>query len=308
MTPPDAHLPAAWVDPAMYQAEPTPALLKVHLLHMTADPLGAVAAMYYMYTGRVVRSLDELSRDDKLDAWRNVLRTHLDTPLEAVQFHFLVEGVSRAFTHQMVRQRVGAAYAQESLRFAVKTNAHQEIPLPPSIQPGTTAAAVWEMGAKAAASAYNRLVQDYQVPAEDARGLLPTDVRTRLHYVTNLRALRHMAGDRLCTQAQFHWRLVVALMSYAITVHLNNTDLGWQAIQLTQVFQPICYRLGHCPLTSDADRTCSIRPRVQAFAENGIPSSQWDEEYRHVADPPYNNVQIDPIRTEEWMLDPEAAR
>ena len=53
-------------------------------------------------------------------------------PLEWIQVALLIEGVTRAFTHQMVRQRT-ATFVQESLRFAVKDNAAFEVALPPSI-------------------------------------------------------------------------------------------------------------------------------------------------------------------------------
>jgi thymidylate synthase ThyX len=48
-----------------------------------------------------------------------VLQDALKAPLEAIDFHFMVEGVTRAHTHQEVRQRT-AVFAQESMRFAVK--------------------------------------------------------------------------------------------------------------------------------------------------------------------------------------------
>src|SRR5215475_14060807 len=111
---------STYVDRAMYPAEPMQSRLpRVYLLSATADPLGAMAAFCYMYTGRVVRDLAELTDEDRMWAWEQATATHLKAPLEAVDLHFMVEGVTRAFTHQMVRQRT-AVYAQESMRFAVK--------------------------------------------------------------------------------------------------------------------------------------------------------------------------------------------
>ena len=66
------------------------------------------------------------------------------------------------------------------------------------------------------------------VPAEEARGLLPHDTLTRLNYKTNLRNLLDHLGNRLCTQAQFEWRLVGAGIRKAIMEYNQHTDQAWQ--------------------------------------------------------------------------------
>jgi flavin-dependent thymidylate synthase len=142
----------------------------------------------------------------------------LNTPFEAVHFHFLLEGVDRAFTHQLVRTRM-ARYAQESLRFAVVEDLVERVPFPPALQGDDEKLrglkAIWAHAVSDLATAYNVLV-DNGVPAEEARGLLPHAVQTRVHFEVDYRTLVKLAGERLCTQAQFHWRLVFAQMIDAI--------------------------------------------------------------------------------------------
>lgn len=354
-----SNLPVKWGDAQQFHAEPHDQSdsdedggtygvePRVHLLTMTERPLQVVAAMAAMYEGKVVRDLDDLSRMDVEVAWKNVLATHLDTPLEAVEFHFLIEGVDRAFTHQLVRQRVGAAFAQESLRFAVVEDLLGSSTLPPSLA-GTVPEAVagisdsaakpqawrgiWDQALQEVDRAYRTLV-DSGMPAEEARGLLPHCTATRIHYHTNLRALSKMAGDRLCTQAQFVWRRVVAMMIGAIRNQWQTLDqLGnyqnalkvkWQyeAIADSSLFRPVCFQLGHCPMKASFDRACTIRERVDHFAKRGVPSDKWGERYEEAgyhSDPlPWGSVTdgqpdgksiIPAINPAEWLANPGAAR
>lgn len=294
-----------WADDAMYQAEPMEqgehgVKPRAYLLSATPDPLGAIAAACAMYEGRVVRDTSEVTDEQRRHYWEQVKKTHLKAPLEFVDLHFLLEGVTRSFTHQLVRQRT-AVYAQESLRFAVKEHLSGEVPLPPSIQPGSMGhergeeRQVWEDAIEQVDAAYNRLI-NMGVPAEDARGLLPHSVTTRVHYKTNLRNLLDHAGNRLCTQAQFEWRYVFAQIVQAIREHrpqVPRTPMGvdittthdwqFQLIANDGLFKPVCYAVGHCPFTADFDRGCTIRERVQR--------GEWDK-----------------IDDTEWLLDPAAAR
>lgn len=290
---------------------------KVSLIWMTPDPLGAVAAMSSIYSGRVIRSLSEVTDDDRYQALVDVQKTHLKAPLENVKLHFLLEGVDRAFTHQLVRQRT-AVYAQESMRFATLGDLLDATTLPPSLA-GTERSkdrviddyaseeqkmrTIWDRAIVDIDDAYHKLI-DLGMPAEEARGLLPHATATRIHFITDLRNLSDHAGNRLCTQAQFHWRLVFNGMVKAIrNYHGDDYEYGdaWQfnALASSGLFRPVCYQLGHCPFTASFDRACTIRDRVQAFAEKGVPSEKWHDA------PRYGDLQINPA---EWLLDPSAAR
>jgi thymidylate synthase ThyX len=232
-------------------------------------------------------------------------KTHLQAPLEAIKLHFFIEGVDRAFTHQLVRQRT-AVYAQESLRFAVKEDLVSDSTIPPSIiQAGDASgeAAIWEATLKNIEEAYMALIK-MGVPAEDARGLLPQCVSTRVHYITDLRNLIGHAGNRLCTQAQFAWRqvfsqIVKSIMKYqgsfrvtsissdryeerpGVDVHLmdkaygHSTEWQFQVIARDSFFKPICYQLGHCAFQAVIDRQCSIRARVQEGKFHEINDAEW---------------------------------
>ena len=360
-----------WVDPAMFVSEPLKAEggPKVFLLGMNTDPLGSIAACCKMYKGEVVRDLSEVTDDERREYLAEMQKTKLTMPLESVQLHFLIEGVTRSFTHQLVRQRT-AAYAQESLRFAVVEDGLTErVALPPSLA-GTKGGELkrvqdewheawtneegrqeyyleeddpqikdlrdrqgrlpaserwrdyWDKAIKVVGREYKTLV-DAGMPAEDARGLLPHNITTRVHYITNLRGLLDHAGNRLCTQAQFEWRLVFARIAEAIRTYdprranaqrLYGEDASgwspdmlpdrWQFEALAGLLKPVCYQTGKCEFKANFDRACRIRDRVDTYAAHNIPPNQWP----HGVDDPRVPVTIQPIHPQEWLADPGAAR
>lgn len=328
---------ARYADVAMYDSEPMPRDAegrvgpRVHLLAMTPDPLGAIAAACKMYEGHVVRNIaQDIKDEDRRHYFEQVQKTHLQAPFEFVDFHFMIEGVTRSFTHQMVRQRT-AVFAQESLRFAVKDGIDEEVALPPSLaglKDDHPWVVLWQQAVNRVDDIYCALI-DAGMPAEDARGLLPHNITTRLHYKTNLRNLMEHAGNRLCTQAQFEWRLVwlqivQAIREYRAPVWDTGTEMNdWQYETLANLFRPICYLTGKCEFKADFDRACSIRNRVDANHEAGRASSEWNEEYDVVEGNPIvagvgpqsvvrdeaeRPVFIGAISPAEWLLDPSAAR
>jgi flavin-dependent thymidylate synthase len=222
-----------------------------------------------MYEGRVIRNLDDLTEDDRCNYWAQVQKTHLKAPLEFIDLHFMIENVTRAFTHQMVRQRT-AVYAQESLRFAVK----EQIDARPGPLTAEDKGAmdVWEYQMSQTWEAYKTLI-NLGIPAEEARGVLPHDTLTRLNFKTNLRNLADHLGNRLCTQAQFEWRMVAASMRDA----LHNYGDSWQykLIAASNLFQPVCFTMGRCPFQASFDRGCTIRERVDAGRFSEIRTSEW---------------------------------
>jgi flavin-dependent thymidylate synthase len=250
----------------------------VTLLSMTPQPLRIVAAAAQMYKGDPVMSPDDISQDMAEEWLRVILANNFDTPLEFVSFHFLIEGVTRAFTHQLVRQRT-AAYVQESMRFAVKEGAAVEVALPPSIavlKDDDPNRKIWDDTVARVGWAYNSLVNN-GIPAEDARGLLPTNITTRIHYHTNLRNLRDHAGKRLCSQAQYEWKQVWAQIIQAI---LSYDDAGrgrWQQRAICRMFRPICYQTGKCEYPLPLGRYCSIRDRVDAHYAKGDKPDTWTD-------------------------------
>lgn len=273
-----------WVDEAMYHAEPIigeeegqEVRPKVTLINMTNDPLRVMASASELYRGRIIKEASQISRHRSLKWLEEVTATKLQAPLEFIDLHFFIEGVTRAFTHQLVRQRT-AVYVQESMRFAVKDKAGFEVALPPSIKllkVDDPKRIIWDNAVAKTAWSYNALI-DAGIPAEDARGLLPTNITTRVHYKTNLRNLVEHSEVRLCSQAQHEWKLVWLEIMKAIA-NYGPYQERWQQRAINTLFKPICYRTGKCEFMSSTDRYCVIRDRVEAHHRKGEPSKDWSD-------------------------------
>lgn len=302
-------------DVQQYASEPMPQAARkgitVTLLNATPDPLGSLAALCAVYKGRVIRDLRGLSDADRSQALDDMLSTILNGPLAGVQFHFLVEGAGRDFTHQAVRDNF-SFIAQESLRFAVKEDWAHEVPLPPSLAglaDDDPQVRMWRKALNGAEDAYGALVAA-GMPAEDARKVLPHAVTTRYHWTPTLRTLLHEAGKRTCTQAQFEWRLMMAEIAKALRAYRSiGQDDGWQFSLIADRLRPVCYTTGKCEFKASFDRACSIRDRVDANARAGRPSTRW--EYAFPERETFRAgdlITIDPIQPWEWAADPAAAR
>lgn len=126
--------------------------------------------------------------------------------LEHVVFTFLIEGLSRVASHQLVRHRI-ASYTQESQRYSAVEREY--------VVPETVVKSGFESRFKNLMEDAYRLYDDMikaGVPYEDARYVIPQAVTTRLLMTVNLRELIHIACLRLSPHAQWELREVVRSM------------------------------------------------------------------------------------------------
>lgn len=276
------NVPARYADVAMYPAPPIAEKgqkvePRVTLISMTANPLRVAAAVNATYHGGVYRDPSEVP-DAEVNALINAARnSKLKAPLEWIQLDWYLEGVSRAMTHQIVRQRT-ATFAQESMRFAVKENIIDEIiqgPWIASHEPGSEIQEVCQTMTNVIAWGYNRLI-DLGAPAEEARDYLPTGTATRIHWRTDLRNLLAVAGDRLCSQAQYHWKVVFSKMIEQILAY-GPEEERWQQEVIASLFGPVCYLTGKCEFMGPDDRWCVIRDRVEAHHKAGDLPDSWTD-------------------------------
>lgn len=280
---------SSYVDRAMYDAAPlregARERPRVFLLSATPDPLGAVAAFSMIYEGKPVYDLSAVTDEQRRFYWEEAFKTALKAPLEAIDFHFMVEGLTRASWDQMVRQRT-AVFGGESLRFAVKDDLTEAVRPGPNVRTKRQRE-IHARALRAIDDGYHALIGE-GVPAEDARGLLPMNVLTRGHWKTNLRNLEAEIGKRTCTQAQWEWRLIAAGVVEAIreykglalasgpgaSVYVGNA-WQFQLIADSPMWQPICFSTGRCMFKAHADRGCTIRERVEAGDFAAISAEEW---------------------------------
>lgn len=199
---------------------------------------------------------------------RRMLTEHT-TPLEQAVFQFTISGVSRVFTHQFVRHRVGMSVGQQSGRYTDPLDTGVFEYVEPASFAGKIETNRLDSGTgaffKRAIGLYEAAV-DAGVPREDARFLLPNCQATNLTVTINFTALQHMCDIRLCTLAQWEFRKVVALMRAEVKRHVP---------ELARFLGPKCMagRRAACDEDHAAYRACplsTVRPHRDADIMHGV--------------------------------------
>ena len=169
--------------------------------------------------------------------------------VEPVVFSFGVAGVSRALSHQLVRQRI-ASFCQQSQR-TVKADGFDYV-VPPSINTyhedvniETRSIDVWPSDAlQAFNDAMNLARETYRnlirlgIPAEDARFVLPNACETKICVTMNARSLLHFFEQRCCTRCfdektevltnegwKFFFQLSGGELFYSINLDTHESEL-----------------------------------------------------------------------------------
>lgn len=135
---------------------------------------------------------------------------------EFVDYVFLVEGVSRAYTHQQVRTRTGA-YAQQSMR--VTNMAEFDYVFTEANQANHLAMTYLNQCLRMIRETYISLTSIGQAE-EDARGILPTNIATNIVCKFNLRTMSDLAKSRTGGRTQKEYQRVVnAMIDCVLNVH-----------------------------------------------------------------------------------------
>ena len=189
-----------------------------------------------------------------------VIESGHGSTIEHVVFTFGISGVSRTLSHQLVRHRAGVAFDQQSQRYVTFKGASTM--LPASIEDADPDLRErYEEQIEGSMDLYGELV-GAGIPGEDARFVFPNATRTNLVMTTNLRALIHMSGLRLCTMAQWEIRRLFQLIRHEI--FQVSPFLG-------SFLAPKCVPLGYCDEDRNRDEHCPIRPHkdnvLAAWAE-----------------------------------------
>jgi thymidylate synthase (FAD) len=129
----------------------------------------------------------------------NILHQGHGSVLEHGMFSYLIEGVSRALTHELIRHRVGTAVSQLSQRYV--DAADTAFVVPPTIASNPDLVEVYMDYCHTAVDQYTDLVERLQHAMPDAtrkqvreaaRAVLPNGTETKLVWSCNLRELRHV--------------------------------------------------------------------------------------------------------------------
>jgi thymidylate synthase (FAD) len=165
------------------------------------------------------------SSKDNRDYIGNLIRRGHESVLEHVSWTFLLTNVTRAFSHQLVRHRVGFAFSQLSQQYADQTDL-------PSLMPPTVSASpelrdAWVRSSEQAHETYEFIFArlEGEMPSSPnvdeqrerlrgirsaARSVLPESMETRIVLTANARALRHFLDVRGGLVGDLEMRMVSA--------------------------------------------------------------------------------------------------
>lgn len=142
--------------------------------------------------------------------------------LEHATWNFLITGVSRSFTHELIRHRAGFGYSQLSQRYVDESDtAFVE---PSCIADNGELHEIWRSAVEHAHEAYTKLVAGLQhhfadvtdgtlrrkLARQAARSVLPNATETKIFVTANGRALRHFIELRCNEHAETEIRIVAA--------------------------------------------------------------------------------------------------
>lgn len=174
------------------------------------------ARLCYMSYGR--------GRKDISDFINNLLSMGDGSVFEHVNYGFVITGVSRSLTHELVRHRAGFAYSQRSQRYVSEKDSHFIVP--PAIKKGKSeiddASKIFKRALDAASSSYEELVKTLErtIPKEQfsgttdwrkavrqaARAVLPNATETKIFVTANVRSWRHFIEMRGASFADWEIR------------------------------------------------------------------------------------------------------
>ena len=218
--------------------------IQVRLIDHTHDPMRSLYLAYRTcYSAltpvQILERIEDgrVSRQEMERFVAERLETGHASPLEQVWFEFGISGVSRAFSHQFVRHRIGISFEQQSQRYVVYKGGAFPHTMPDTIGRAGMASRVEELFRRVS-ELYEALVQA-GVPAEDARFILPNATQTNFKVTVNFAELLHICDLRLCTRAQWEFRKVAALM---------RAEVMRVVPELARHLQPKCgeQRMGYC--------------------------------------------------------------
>ncbi len=176
-------------------------VMKATLIDYTGKGQGPMAAadlMIFTKNTRVEMGPDGLEEiagwpeKKKLDELDYMSKT-IPSSWEFCSYTFMIENVTRALTHQLVRTRT-ASYAQQTMQILDVRGFSYEIG--PSLERNVEASKLYVETMEMINRNYARLV-DMGVDIEDARGILPTHIHTNIVMKANLRTYSDLFKSRI---------------------------------------------------------------------------------------------------------------
>lgn len=179
---------------------------------------------------------------------KNLIDKGHESVLEHASWTFIIDRVSRSFTHQLVRHRIGFSYSQLSQQYHDESFADVVVPAGLSDE----AMELWKDATTRAGNSYRELLRaldaDEDIGFEDtrlvrsaARSLLPNATQTTIAVTANARAIRGFMKSRGAIVGDIEMRLVCARLLEIVSenspslfsdISTETHDDGWPLTRL----------------------------------------------------------------------------
>ncbi|MDR1952424.1 MAG: FAD-dependent thymidylate synthase [Elusimicrobiota bacterium] len=185
--------------------------MRVKLLKFTNDPEKTCAAAARLcYSGAGIDEIEKKLTKEKIKGLLNqIISSGHHSVLEHVSFSFFADGVSRALLAQLTRHRI-ASFSVQSQRY-VKYDDGLTFIVPASIKNNKKAFDKYKEFLNACNDLYKYFLNE-EIPAEDARYILPNAAPTKIFFTMNARELRHFFSIRCCNRAQWEIKEMACAM------------------------------------------------------------------------------------------------
>lgn len=175
--------------------------------------------------------MDEIATKpwEEIDSELAYMANTIPSSWEFISYTFLINGVTRAFTHQFVRTRTGS-YAQQTMR-VLDVDGWDYLTGPTIPEDASSEGYCDYHGTMShIADAYNSLIAN-GAKIEDARGILPTNILTNIVAKFDLRTFSDTQRKRASSRTQGEYRDVMeAMRTEVLRVH------PWAKIFLERTF------------------------------------------------------------------------
>jgi flavin-dependent thymidylate synthase len=226
--------------------------VKVTLINFTGHALETLIFTKNTRLRMAATGLEEilLWPEEKKLAELAYMKGTIQSSWEFIEYVFLIEDVTRAFTHQLVRHRVGTSFAQQAQRAVDMADFTFETG--DSIEENEIRTFIYNDVMDSINTGYQDLIREGAKP-QDARGVLPTNIHTNIVFKANLRTLHDMALKRLCVKAQGEFQDVFReIVECVAAIH------PWAE----QFLRVECAWSGTCLFPSLPMEECHVKPRV----------------------------------------------
>ena len=168
---------------------------------------------------------DRQSGKNNYEYIKHLISQGHESVLEHINWTFLIKGVSRAFTHQLVRHRVGFSFSQLSQQYHDEHNA--KFVVPPNLVEDKELFNLWEEHVESSLELYKKLadklpntpnvnsgnrrelIRDLRTVS---RSVLPNATETKIVVTANARALRHFFALRGAIEGDWEMRKVACAL------------------------------------------------------------------------------------------------